>query len=65
VGEQHYPTWPIRMSAGPHRYWTTPAPTLGQHNRDVLHGELGLTEEDLARLESEHVIGTKPVWGAR
>ena len=65
VGEQHYPTWPVRMSAGPHQYWTAPAPTLGQHTADVLRDELGLSDGELVRLEAEHVIGTKPVFGSR
>jgi crotonobetainyl-CoA:carnitine CoA-transferase CaiB-like acyl-CoA transferase len=65
VGEQHYPTWPVRMSAGPHRYWTAPAPTLGQHTAEVLRDELGVNDDELVRLEAEHVIGTKPVFGSR
>ena len=65
VGEQHYPTWPVRMSAGPDRYWTAPAPTLGQHTAEVLRAELGVSDEELARLEAEQVIGTKPVFGSR
>jgi crotonobetainyl-CoA:carnitine CoA-transferase CaiB-like acyl-CoA transferase len=62
VGEQYYPTWPVRLSAGPHRVWTAPAPTLGQHNAQVLRDELGLDDDELARLEAEHVIGTVPVY---
>ncbi len=62
VGEHHYPTWPVRMSGGPARYWRAPAPTLGQHNAEVLGGELGLPDEELARLEAMHVIGTSPVY---
>jgi crotonobetainyl-CoA:carnitine CoA-transferase CaiB-like acyl-CoA transferase len=61
VGEQYYPTWPVRLSAGPARYWSAPAPTLGQHTADVL-GELGIDAAELARLEAEHVIGTTPVF---
>ncbi len=62
VGEQYYPTWPVRLSGGPHRVWTAPAPTLGQHNAEVLRGELGLDDAELARLVAEHVIGTAPVY---
>ncbi len=41
--------------------WVTSyAPTLGQHNHEIL-AELGLGPEDLARLEAEGVIGTRPV----
>ena len=65
VGEQHYPTWPVRLSAGPERIWTSPAPTLGQHTREVLRAELGVDDDELARLAAEHVIGTEPLFGTR
>jgi crotonobetainyl-CoA:carnitine CoA-transferase CaiB-like acyl-CoA transferase len=60
-GEQQYPTWPVRMSAGPHTYWSAPSPMLGEYNLDVLQGDLGLTDDELARLAAEHVIGTRPL----
>jgi len=62
VGEHYYPTWPVRLSAGPDRIWTAPAPTLGQHNAEVLGTELGIDAAELARLEAEDVIGTVPVY---
>ena len=62
VGEQYYPTWPVRLSAGPAQVWTAPAPTLGQHNVEVLRDELGIDDDELARLEREHVIGTIPIY---
>jgi crotonobetainyl-CoA:carnitine CoA-transferase CaiB-like acyl-CoA transferase len=61
VGLQHYPTWPVRMSAGPATYWTGPAPTLGEHTEAVLREELGLTDDELARLRDAQVIGTTPL----
>jgi crotonobetainyl-CoA:carnitine CoA-transferase CaiB-like acyl-CoA transferase len=38
-----------------------PAPLLGEHNASVLGQGLGLSAEDLVRLEREGVIGTRPV----
>ncbi len=38
-----------------------PAPKLGEHNREVLQGLLGLSDDDVARLEEEGTIGTEPV----
>jgi crotonobetainyl-CoA:carnitine CoA-transferase CaiB-like acyl-CoA transferase len=61
VGRHEYPTWPMRFSAGPNRFWHSPAPTLGQHNEAVLRDELGLSDEELARLTAEHVIGDRPL----
>jgi len=44
------------FEAGP----PAPAPRLGEHNRDVLQGLLGLSDEELARLEAEGAIGDAP-----
>jgi crotonobetainyl-CoA:carnitine CoA-transferase CaiB-like acyl-CoA transferase len=60
VGVHEYPTWPMRFSAGPARYWTGPAPTLGQHTEEVLRDLLGVGDDELERLRREHVIGTVP-----
>jgi len=63
VGEHEYPGWPMRFSGGPDRYWRDPAPLLGQHNDEVLRGELGVGDDELARLRQQHVIGDAPVAG--
>ncbi len=60
VGEQDYPGWPMRMSAGPAVAWRGPAPTLGQHTDAVL-AEMGVSDAELDRLRAEHVIGTEPL----
>jgi crotonobetainyl-CoA:carnitine CoA-transferase CaiB-like acyl-CoA transferase len=47
-------------SPGPSGWWPGPAPTLGQHNDDVLR-ELGVSDDELDRLRSAGVIGDRPV----
>ncbi len=37
-----------------------PAPKLGEHNREVLQGLLGLTDAEFAQLEEREVIGDTP-----
>jgi crotonobetainyl-CoA:carnitine CoA-transferase CaiB-like acyl-CoA transferase len=53
------PTLPYRFASIP-RWLRTPAPTLGQHNGEVLRTMLGLSPEELRSLEAEGVIGTRP-----
>ncbi len=38
----------------------SPAPTLGQHNREILTGLLGLTDAEVDLLTEQGVIGTRP-----
>ena len=38
----------------------SPAPKLGEHNRDVLQGLLGLSDDELASLAERKVIGDTP-----
>jgi crotonobetainyl-CoA:carnitine CoA-transferase CaiB-like acyl-CoA transferase len=61
VGRHEYPTWPMRFSAGPERFWSTPAPLLGQHTEAVLREECHTSDDELARLRDAHVIGTTPL----
>ncbi len=39
-----------------------PPPTLGQHNREVLCGELGLPDADFEKLCERGVVGDRPAW---
>ena len=59
VGRQPNPSPPYRSSAEPFVI-ATPAPTLGQHNDDVLGGLLGLGDSDLTDLRERGIIGTRP-----
>ena len=59
VGVHLYPGPAIRMRGTPPRV-ERPTPTLGEHNREILGGRLGLDEAALAALERDGVIGTAP-----
>jgi crotonobetainyl-CoA:carnitine CoA-transferase CaiB-like acyl-CoA transferase len=56
TGAHRYPGWPFRITPGPAHHHRTAPPTLGQHNDEILRG-LGLSEEELAALRAERVIG--------
>lgn len=58
VGEHPVPGLPFRLTSVS-RWIRTPAPTLGQHNTEVLE-EIGYTDEKIARLERGGVVGTLP-----
>jgi crotonobetainyl-CoA:carnitine CoA-transferase CaiB-like acyl-CoA transferase len=59
VGTHSVPVLPFRYGSVEH--WARrPAPTLGQHNVEILGGWLGHSEAELAALEAEGVIGTWP-----
>ena len=59
VGPLPLPSLPFRY-ASIERWLQKPAPTLGQHNQAVLGNLLGLSSAELAELETEGVIGTRP-----
>ena len=60
TGRHRFPGWPLRISPGPPRHHRFIAPTLGQHNDEVLGG-LGLSDDDLDALRSNQVIGQRPM----
>lgn len=51
---------PWRLSKSPRRP-TMPSPSLGEHNRDVLGDLLGLSGQEIAALEAQGIIGTRPI----
>lgn len=58
LGTHPMPGMPYRF-ASVDRWITSPSPTLGQHNHEIL-AELGLSPDEIAQLEAEGVIGTRP-----
>jgi crotonobetainyl-CoA:carnitine CoA-transferase CaiB-like acyl-CoA transferase len=60
TGRHRYPGWPFRITPGPVRHHRFAAPTLGQHNDEILRG-LGLSGDELAALRRERVIGEEVV----
>ena len=58
VGTNPMPGMPYRF-ASVDRWITSPSPTLGQHNHEIL-AELGVSANEIAQLEADGVIGTRP-----
>jgi benzylsuccinate CoA-transferase BbsF subunit len=55
LGPVRFENQAIRLAASPPEI-RTPAPNLGEHNREVLGGMLGLSEAELARLAAAGVL---------
>ena len=60
TGSTRYPSWPMGPEALCTEPLRSPPPTLGQHNEEILAGELGLSAEELDALREEKIIGTRP-----
>lgn len=60
TGTHPQKVWPFRFTSINNSH-TRPSPLLGEHTREVLTELLGLSDEDLARLKEERVIGDKPL----
>ena len=59
TGEHELLAMPFRLNGQP--AWSGRAsPALGQHNHEVLT-EIGLTDDEIAVLEADHVIGSRPL----
>jgi crotonobetainyl-CoA:carnitine CoA-transferase CaiB-like acyl-CoA transferase len=59
AGDQIHYGYPVRFGAGPDRFHRRPAPTLGQHNHEVLVDLLGVEPAEYERLLAADVIGTR------
>ncbi len=57
-GSHRYPGWPFWITPGPATHHRTAAPTLGQHNDEIL-GSLGISAEGVASLREQRVIGER------
>jgi len=62
TGETRYPGLPMAFSGLDRQLHHRPPPTLGQHNEEVLGGELGLSAEAIADLRERKIIGERPVF---
>lgn len=56
AGTHDAPGWPIRFMRG-YQWPGRPAPTLGEHNYQVLSRDLGLSDGQINELEQQGVIG--------
>jgi crotonobetainyl-CoA:carnitine CoA-transferase CaiB-like acyl-CoA transferase len=59
TGPARHATLPMRFSRGPERRHRRRAPLLGEHTDEVLRG-IGVTDEELAELQADDVIGRAP-----
>jgi crotonobetainyl-CoA:carnitine CoA-transferase CaiB-like acyl-CoA transferase len=62
TGSTRYPGLPMSFSGLPRGLHPRPPPTLGQHNDEILGGELGLPEAERKRLRERKVIGERPAF---
>lgn len=62
TGPHPIPMVPFRFASRKGRPWMhRPSPTLGEHNDEILGGELGLSAADLDVLRDAAIIGERPV----
>jgi crotonobetainyl-CoA:carnitine CoA-transferase CaiB-like acyl-CoA transferase len=59
AGRHPIPAQPFHFS-GREQWIRRAAPTLGEHNHEILSAELGLSDSEIAALEAEEIIGTRP-----
>jgi crotonobetainyl-CoA:carnitine CoA-transferase CaiB-like acyl-CoA transferase len=62
TGETRYPGLPMSFSELDRHLHASPPPTLGQHNDEILGGELGLSADELRDLRERKIIGERPAF---
>lgn len=62
--EARHSTVPFKLSEGPNQFHVRHAPLLGEHNHEVL-AQLGLTEPEIAALETDGIIGRAPAFASK
>ncbi|MBI2694932.1 CaiB/BaiF CoA transferase family protein [Mycobacterium nebraskense] len=60
TGAGLYPCPPFARLAGQDKWLLRPPPRLGEHNEVILRDRCGLIDEELTRLATSGVIGTRP-----
>ncbi|OBF08222.1 acyl-CoA transferase [Mycobacterium sp. ACS4054] len=60
TGAGLYPCPPFARLAGQDEWLRRPPPRLGEHNEEILRERCGLSYEELTRLATSGVIGTRP-----
>ena len=60
TGRHDLPGLPFRMVGRRGGWLRSPAPTLGQHNDEVIGGLLGVAADELDHMAADGLIGTRP-----
>ena len=60
TSETRYPSLPINYSNFDKLFPHGLPPILGEHNDEILGGELGLSDEELTELREKQIIGERP-----
>jgi crotonobetainyl-CoA:carnitine CoA-transferase CaiB-like acyl-CoA transferase len=58
VGKHRFVTNPLRFQSI-NKWIKTPAPVVGEHNHELLSGILGMSENEIKKLEKKEIIGTQ------
>jgi crotonobetainyl-CoA:carnitine CoA-transferase CaiB-like acyl-CoA transferase len=65
TGSLIYPGLPFKLTSRPGNWLKSAAPTFGQHNQEILGGELGCSPEEMVTLLSTGAVSDQPDIGRR